>query len=302
LGGLAATPTRSPIVRFGLIADVHKDIIHDADRRLAAFVEEAKRRDLDFIIQLGDFCVPIDRNRGFLEIWNSFPGPRYHVLGNHDIDGGHTWDQTMRFYGMDRPYGSFDVEGCHFIFLDGNEKAPRPQAGYARHIGRQQLAWLERDLGATEKPTVVFSHQSLENPGGVENGAEVRGVVERAGGPKVVACLSGHHHIDYLGEIGAIPYVQVNSASYYWVGSKFKHARFSPEIERDHPNLSSTIPYRDPLFAFATIDPSSGRMAIEGRTSAYLEPGPEALGMPAEPENNRPSPRISDRVVRFGPT
>ena len=42
------------------------------------------------------------------------------------------------------------------------------------------------------------------------------------------------------------------------------------------------------------------RMAIEGRTTAYLEPGPEALGMPAEPENNRPSPRISDRVIRFG--
>ena len=47
-------------LRFGLCADVHKDIMHDADSRLKAFIDDAKDKDLDFIIQLGDFCRPYD--------------------------------------------------------------------------------------------------------------------------------------------------------------------------------------------------------------------------------------------------
>ena len=32
-------------------------------------MNEAK---VDFIVQLGDFCVPIERNRPFMTIWNGF--------------------------------------------------------------------------------------------------------------------------------------------------------------------------------------------------------------------------------------
>ncbi|HAA77829.1 TPA: hypothetical protein DCE37_22205, partial [Candidatus Latescibacteria bacterium] len=60
-------------VRFGIVSDVHKDVM-----------QEAKP---DFILQLGDFCTPIPQNLEFLTIWNRFSGPRYHVIGNHDMDG-----------------------------------------------------------------------------------------------------------------------------------------------------------------------------------------------------------------------
>ncbi len=68
-------------LRFGFCADVHKDIMHDADQRLKAFIQEATEQELDFIIQLGDFCRPYEYNLEFLSIWNSYPGKKYHVLG-----------------------------------------------------------------------------------------------------------------------------------------------------------------------------------------------------------------------------
>ena len=44
-------------LRFGVIADVHKDIMHDADQRLRTFVDTMKKEDVNFIVQLGDFCI-----------------------------------------------------------------------------------------------------------------------------------------------------------------------------------------------------------------------------------------------------
>ena len=75
-------------LRIGLIADVHKDIIHDADDRLKTFVDAMTAAKADAIVQLGDFCIPKAANQPFLDIFRRFPGPRYHVLGNHDTDGG----------------------------------------------------------------------------------------------------------------------------------------------------------------------------------------------------------------------
>ena len=64
-------------LRFGLIADVHQDIMHDSEQRLRAFVEHMKSEQVEFVLQMGDFCTPIDRNQRFMDIWRSFHGPRY---------------------------------------------------------------------------------------------------------------------------------------------------------------------------------------------------------------------------------
>lgn len=47
-------------------------------------MQEAK---VDLILQLGDFCVPAPRNQPFLDASNRLDGPRFHVFGNHDMDG-----------------------------------------------------------------------------------------------------------------------------------------------------------------------------------------------------------------------
>ena len=60
-------------VRFGLCADVHKDVMHDADQRMKTFVRRMDESQADFICQMGDFCQPIPANKSFLEAFHAFP-------------------------------------------------------------------------------------------------------------------------------------------------------------------------------------------------------------------------------------
>ena len=298
---------REPLkpLRFGLCTDPHKDLIHDADERLRVFIAAAQRERADFILQLGDFCRPQEKNRSFLKIWESFPGPRYHTLGNHDKDGGFTWQQVQDFWGMPSRYYSFDQAGWHFVVLDGNERNPGQGApGYPRYVGAKQLAWLAEDLHKNAAPTVVVSHQSLEDEEGVENGPTVRAVLEKAnsdaGWRKVGVCLSGHHHIDFQREINGIHYVQINSMSYSWLGEKYSHVRYSPEVDKAFPYLKYTAPYKDALFAICSLEPK-GLISIQGVRSEFVGPSPWDLGVPEQKgssrDRNRLAPRITDRKL-----
>ena len=280
---LAQATTPSPL-RFGIITDVHKDIMHDADARLQTFITAMTEAKVDFIVQLGDFCIPKAANQGFLDIWNSFTGPRYHVLGNHDTDGGHKREQTVAWWKMPGRYYAFERSGVRFIVLDGNDRPKDHQGGYPRYIEQDQVEWLRKELEASELPVIVFIHQSLERPdkGGVQNGAAVRHVLEeanrKAGRRKVVACFSGHHHRDYVRQIHDIVYPQINSASYHWLGSSFQKVRYSEAIDQAHPHIKNTVPYKDPLFAIVTIDHGRGFMSIKGRRSTFVGPAPWELG------------------------
>jgi 3',5'-cyclic AMP phosphodiesterase CpdA len=282
---------RAPL-RFGLIADVHQDIMHDATRRVGHFVEAMTAAKPDFICQLGDFCIPHERNRDFLKTWRKFDGPRYHVLGNHDMDDGFSRDQTVEYYGMPSRYYSFDRGGIHFIALDGNDPGGQ-RAGYPCYIAEEQAAWLADDLARTESPTVVFSHQPLDIPGGIENSAEIRPILESArlpsGEPKVVACFCGHTHADSARRINGILYFQINSASYLWVGARFAHRSYSEAVHRNHPHIEKTIPYKDPIWALATVDLQRGVLTIEGRQSTWVGPDPWQLGTSADRKYVRPA-------------
>lgn len=292
---LASLDASKPI-RFGLISDVHKDLIHDADARLKTFIETMNEEQVDFVLQLGDFCVPADRNRGFMNIWNSFAGPRHHVIGNHDMDGdgndrprgAYAWKQqeTVEFWGMQDRYYSFDQGGMHFVILNGSDVKPGGQAGYRRWMGDQQLRWLADDLNKTKLPTIAFIHQSPERANSLENGEALRNVFEevnRTSKPnKVLACFTGHHHRDYLRKVGSVLYPQINSASYSWLGPGYEHHRYSDQIHQQFPALKYTAPYEESLFALVTVDLQQGAMSLEGRSSKFVAPSPWELGASKE--------------------
>jgi predicted phosphodiesterase len=288
-------------VRFGICADIHKDIMHDADARLKTFINEASHKDLDFIIELGDFCRPYDYNLYFLKIWNIFPGEKYHVIGNHERDGGFSKEQVVEYMNSPARYYSFNKNGYHFIVLDGNDLNPSPDKapGYPRFIGEEQKNWLINDLKSTNSPVILFSHQSLENDG-IENREQIRSILESenqsAGFKKVIACFSGHHHTDYAKDINGINYIEINSMSYQWVGEKYQVVRFSKEIDNKYPSIKYTIPYRDPIYAFIEINDK--RIIIRGKKSSYVGPGPSEMGMPDPPENNITTPMISNRRIK----
>ena len=288
-------------VRFGICADIHKDIMHDSDARLSEFIHEASNKDLDFIIELGDFCRPYDYNLDFLKIWNNYPGDKYHVIGNHEMDGGFSREQVVKYFGSPAKYYSFDKKGYHFVVLDGNDLNPSPDkaSGYARYIGDEQREWLINDLKSTIYPVILFSHQSLESDG-IENRQQIRSILEKenqlAGFNKVLACFSGHHHTDYATTINGINYIQINSMSDQWVGEKYQTIRYSKEIDSKYPWIKYTIPYKDPLYAFVEINAKA--IIIKGKKSSFVGPGPKELGMPEAPENEKNTPVISSRKIK----
>lgn len=289
-------------LRIGLITDVHKDIIPDADDRLKAFVDAMSAEKVDAVMQLGDFCIPKPENRGFLEIFNRFQGPKYHLLGNHEMDENFTREQAVAYFGMKSRYYSFDLGGCHFVVLDSNDEPEGWDGkGYPAFVAKDQVEWLAADLAATKLNTFVFSHQSLEIPVCIDNQEAVRRVVREAktaeGKRKVAGCFNGHWHIDHWRKIDGVPYVHINSASYYWLGGKYRRDRLPPEQAKKFPNLASTAPYQGPFFTVLEIDPAAGSFRLRGMKSEWQAPTPKDVGYEhpqVDPDWIRPEIREMD--------
>jgi calcineurin-like phosphoesterase family protein len=302
---MAENSTGSAPLRFGLCADIHKDIMHDADERLQIFIEHMKKEKVDFILQLGDFCRPYDHNLPFLGLWESFAGPRYHVLGNHDTDGGFSREEVGKYWSMPERFYSFDAGDHHFIVLDGNDEREGRPSGYPCFMAADQLQWLRQDLGTTRRPTVVFSHQSLQDmqapEQGIDNGAEVRALLEQANaeGGRVLACFSGHNHVDAHSAINGIDYIQINSMSNYWLGDDYQEIRYDASVDRDFPWIKYTAPYTEPLYALVTLE-SDGTLAIEGKQSSFFGSTPWELGYPHQHCRDRIVPQIRDLKLSFG--
>ena len=299
-------------VTFGLVADAHQDIMHDATERLEQFVQATIDQSTSFNIQLGDFCEPKAANRDFLKVWNGYKGPKFHVLGNHDMDSS-TKEVTMDFWEMPGNYYSFDHGGYHFVVLDANflnlEGAfvPYSKANFYINddhrtwINPVQIEWLKSDLESTDLPTIVFSHQGLAHEAfGVKNRRYVQMVLEnanrQAGFQKVIACFNGHNHVDSHRQINDIHYIDINSLSYQWLGEKYQcFTRYPETLYRERPVLSKIAPYQDPLYAFITL--TTGSLTITGIQSQYIGPSPEELGMPNGFYSIPYSAAISDRNI-----
>ena len=300
----AGQPTGEP-VRFGLIADVHHYRMPGAQDRLQSFLSEANRRPLDFLIQLGDLCDGYKaqltaEQKEFVGDWHGVRLPKYSVLGNHEMDRG-SKQQIMGVLEMQKSYYSFDSRGFHFVVLDcmhlleNGKIIDYVEGSYFRHsaneinlIDPEQLEWLKADLKATAFPTIVFAHPCINafwQKDAEATRANVRDALsmanEQAGWQKVIACFTGHHHLDYFSEWKGVNYFMVNSASYYWVGESF----------------GSLAKYDDALFTFVTID-HAGSIQVEGKSSVFVAPTPADLHFPDAPHL---SASITPRTVSFVP-
>ena len=268
--------------KLGIISDVHQDVIHDASDRLKVFLAEAEKQKADAIIEMGDFCIPKPENRTFADLFEAFPRPKYHIIGNHEMDDGYTRGQVVAFHKMTGRYYTMDLGPVMGVVLDGNDEEVNGRGGYPSNIGEEQMAWLEAELAKSEKTVFIFSHQSLERPICIRSQEKVRAIIaaaRHADGTRIVAdCLNGHFHLDHAREIDGIPYIHINSASYYWVGSNYKRQRYSGEIHQRYPKLSNTAPYRDALFTFLEINPAAGTFSLSGRTTGWVGESPREMG------------------------
>ena len=295
----AAAGKISKPVRLGLIADLHQDVMHDGPKRLVRFLDAMKAQSPDAIVQLGDFAVPAPKNQPLIDRFNSAHSRAFHVLGNHDIDGGYTTQQVLDAWSMPSTYYTAEVNGLRLIVLDGNEPPADHQSGYPAHIGSQQAAWLKQELESDNRPTVVFSHQPLAGPWCIDNAQEIQQILSTYS-DRVLLALNGHSHIDLMSRIDKVNYLHVNSASYVWVNSQYKHQNYPPEVLAKYPKLASACPYREALFTTLTFDPENNQVQIAPCHTDWVGPSPAQVGRDKHPQltdGEEIAPRIRARTL-----
>ena len=289
-------------IQFGFITDLHHGLCQGTLPRLQEFINEASSKSLDFIIQGGDFCFSEPAGQECIDLWNTYQGEKYHVLGNHDMDKGSKAD-IMKMWGMKEQYYSFDKGAFHFVILDGNYiKEDGKFVDYAHanfYIDQQnrslfspeQIEWLKQDLEKTDRQTIIISHQALDEIwGGWSSPSrfDIRRVIDDANNnfefQKVIACFCGHHHVDEHSIINDVHYFQMNSASYYWAG-------------KGYGSDGAMAMYTNPLYAFITIS-TAGKITIEGKKGEFVSPSPTDKKHPDAP---RLSTSISSSKTTFNP-
>lgn len=283
---------RDEPLRFAIASDFHAPDVPGGKERVESFIKAAQKAKVDFIIELGDFCRLDSSNKVYRDIWNSFHGDKYHAIGNHDLDR-YSVDEYVA--GMDMPnrYYSFDKGKFHFIVLDGNNYSDGKaihhydHANYGKYplsnhsyLDKQQLEWLKKDLESTKLKTIIFTHQSLDSE--LKNGAEARAILEqenkRAGFKKVVLSFSGHNHSNYTKVINGITYVQINSASYVWIGKPTQtEKRFPKEINEKYSLMAYSMMYDKPLYAIVALTEKGAD--IKGTKANFIPPTPKEIGL-----------------------
>lgn len=220
-------------LRFGIVTDAH--YADDAPRGTRHYRESIEKmtecvnlmndEKVGFLVELGDFKDqgdPISEKdtlkylEAIEKIFRQFRGPRYHVLGNHDVDSISKEQFLTRIdnSGIARlsKYYSFDSNELHFVVLDANYKADGSDYDHGNfnwtdpNIPQKELDWLRNDLAASSKPVIVFVHQQLDGKGihSVNNAAEVRQIMQE--NERVIAVFQGHNHAGHYSYIEDIHY------------------------------------------------------------------------------------------------
>ncbi|MDB4790760.1 metallophosphoesterase family protein [Akkermansiaceae bacterium] len=283
-------------ISLGVIADLHVDLIPDGAERLDSFLDEMTKTKPDALIQMGDFSFAKESNQKIVDRFNKAHEIALHVIGNHDTDGGLSMEHVLKSWGMKDPYYHHVVEGLHLLVLNANEKGSvKHKGGYPKFIGKSQVAWLGKMLSSLEGPVVIVSHQPIAGSYAIDNAAEIQKILSKHS-DKVVLAMNGHTHIDLLIEVGEIPYLHINSASYHWLGSKYAHESYPAEVHAKHSALKYTSPYREALFTTLTFEPKNRQIIVEKRVTQWVGKSPEELGLKREPEG-AVTPGIRARVI-----
>ena len=314
--GAAAGSAAGRGVKFCLFADLHYwpgVFPNDTTEFLDRILKRAEDNEVDFVLHLGDLVHFPMQLKGFVDRYNDFHIPTYHTVGNHEFES--SVEDVLKAYRLERAYYSFDRGGFRFVITDPNyilrngelvhfsnsnwrttNKRPGDRIYW---IPPEQLKWLKETIDASPYPCVVMAHESYERPGagGVQNQEEVRAIFDAANARtpgKVRLVMTGHYHVDYLRVLRGIPYLEVNSANFFFAGKH--HDKYPADYMKGLKQSSHTLTWKEPLSAIVTLG-HNGHIRIEGSRSEWLYGiSPEKAGLPLLDEVGRPNTAMIQSV------
>ena len=241
---MAPRTVEAPALRFGLVTDSHyaqKDTwpksgsgmrhYRDSLRKMREAAAAFAREGVDFAIELGDMKDmgpestvtggkktrrdAEERRRETLSFLDEiegafagFSGPRYHVLGNHDMDSISKEDFLSHAPNHGAARGknwyAFDMKGFRCIVLDAcfnPDGSPYNRGNFdwtKALLPNDELDWLDAELVAARTPVFVFCHQLLDGFSKIGRSVLVGNwrraveIFERCGNVRCV--FQGHHH------------------------------------------------------------------------------------------------------------
>lgn len=275
-------------IKFSVFADLHfrDTFTGDAEERLDLILERAKKEQVDFVIHLGDLCHDPHACKSMIDRYNNFEIPTYHVMGNHDTDGM-ALEEVIKCYQMPAEYYFFDRNGFRFIVLNTNYYryegkdfacSLRNYYDYFPYLGylsQEQLVWLEEVVMTSPYPMVLLSHESLSlydhnGTQGMKNREDVQDIFRkaRANHKQILLCLNGHYHMDFMHVADHTCYLDINSATMYWMGMQGEHYLYPEEFHKAHKESNQLLVYNDPIHAVITLS-EDGCIDICGMESSF---------------------------------
>ena len=288
-------------MKIAIITDIHhgpeshtKAPGWDALAVMRDCIWHAGEQHADLLLDLGDRISDTTRamdrqmTAEVAEVFKSFHGPRYHVLGNHDVSNLSVQD-SEEILGQSMQSRVVDLGALRLIVWQPGVKITMG-SGFPRAEG--DLPWLVQALQADDRPAIIATHVPLSGHAQTGNyyfeanpqyatypdHAVVRAAVEATG--KVAMWLSGHVHWNTVTNIRGIQHVTVQSVS----------ERFT------------TYPLGAAAFAMLEIEDGQARLDVHGNDPFHVRlpfrksgerPWMTALGPFAESAAQREADRES---------
>jgi predicted MPP superfamily phosphohydrolase len=175
----ALSAKKKKSLKIAWLSDIHVKPTEIAETGMRKAFRHVNNLQPDFIINGGDSVMDLlaadkAKAQAQWDVWNKVMKeenklPVYHCIGNHDIWGWQSKDETIKTdplyekawvlkeHNMPGKYYSFTKDKWHFIVLDSTQEN---NGGYIARLDEPQYAWLETELKNTppEKFICIVSH------------------------------------------------------------------------------------------------------------------------------------------------
>ncbi|AUP80564.1 metallophosphoesterase family protein [Flavivirga eckloniae] len=242
-------------IRIGLVTDSHyadrepnnTRYYRQSIEKMDEFITLMNLEKVDFVMHMGDFKDE-DANKNKIDTlkylqaieasYSKFKGPKYHCVGNHDVDSITKEEFLNNIDNTGIPkhksYYSFNQSGFHIVVLDanfdkqGNNHFFKEGADWQdTNIPKIQLDWLKQDLATNDLPVIVFCHHPLfeyfraGKKYHINNYSEVQLILKNSA--KVVGVFQGHVHeekykehkgMHFITQLGMVDYSGLENNSF----------------------------------------------------------------------------------------